>query len=318
MYPTLETQRLLFRPWQPGDETRLMDFAEVLNATVPDDELPPIHSLADAKWIVEDNIRDNNQWALVYKPEGLLIGWFGIGGDKRRIREQAVFWIWLDEAYWNRELCTEALQKALHFAFFGLKTKLVLANCKTQNIAACRTLTQCGFEKHRTGKAAAQFRLPIEVYTPPASLADETYDYEPPPEPPQSPYSFDRPIRQITSISYIQQPTEYLCGQSVIAMLAGVSVEEVIGVIQNDKGMDVPEVQEALAWYGMRTATKARKKYSKLLTGKLPDCCILSVQLPDYGHWSLYCKGKYYDPEFGVLDELPPQAKLVSYWEVLA
>ncbi|MCL2300697.1 MAG: hypothetical protein FWC27_11210 [Firmicutes bacterium] len=159
--------------------------------------------------------------------------------------------------------------------------------------------------------------MPIEAYTPPASLASDTYDYEAPHEPPQSPYSFANPIRKITSITYIQQPTAYLCGQSVIAMLAGVPVEEVIGVMQNDRGTDIPEMHDALSWYGFRTTTKERKKYRRFLGGKLPDCCVLSVRLPAYGHWSLYYKGKYYDPELGVLDELPPQAKLVSYWEVL-
>jgi hypothetical protein len=39
--------------------------------------------------------------------------------------------------------------------------------------------------------------------------------------------------------------------------------------------------------------------------------------LPNYGHWSLYYKGKYYDPEFGVLEKLPEQAKLRYYWEVV-
>ncbi len=37
-------------------------------------------------------------------------------------------------------------------------------------------------------------------------------------------------------ISYIKQPTEYLCGQACVAMLAGVTVEEVIALMNNDKG----------------------------------------------------------------------------------
>lgn len=49
----------------------------------------------------------------------------------------------------------------------------------------------------------------------------------------------------------------------------------------------------------------------------LQECCILSILLPGYGHWSLYYKGKYYDPEFGVLDKLPQQAKLCYYWDVV-
>jgi len=86
-------------------------------------------------------------------------------------------------------------------------------------------------------------------------------------------------------------------------------------VMQNDKGTSTQELRDALKWYGLKTATNARLKYTGDV--KLPDCCILSVMLPGYGHWSLYYKGKYYDPEFGVLDKLPEQAKLRYYWEVV-
>ena len=39
-------------------------------------------------------------------------------------------------------------------------------------------------------------------------------------------------------INYIKQPTEYLRGQACVAMLAGVTVEEVVSVMQNDKGTE--------------------------------------------------------------------------------
>ncbi len=130
----------------------------------------------------------------------------------------------------------------------------------------------------------------------------------------KSPYSYKKPIRKIDNILYIKQPTEYLCGQAVIAMLANVTVDEVIGVMQNDKGTATSEIRDALKWYGLKTATKARQKYTEQTV--LPQCCILSVKMPDYGHWSLYYKGKFYDPEFGVLDKLHEQAKLRYYWEI--
>lgn len=44
--------------------------------------------------------------------------------------------------------------------------------------------------------------------------------------------------------------------------------------------------------------------------------CILKVFLPKYGHWILYYDGKYYDPEFGVMDELYPKARIQSYLEI--
>jgi hypothetical protein len=36
-------------------------------------------------------------------------------------------------------------------------------------------------------------------------------------------------------IRFISQPAEYLCGQACVAMIANVSVDEVIRVMNNDK-----------------------------------------------------------------------------------
>jgi len=141
------------------------------------------------------------------------------------------------------------------------------------------------------------------------------YSWSDPMSTPKSPYSYKNPVRKIDSIQYVKEPTGYLCGQSVIAMLADVPVDEVIAVMQNDQGTPTPMMRDALKYYGLKTATKARLRYTQGTT--LPDCCILCLLLPGYGHWSLYYKGKFFDPEFGVLDKLPEQAKLRYYWEVV-
>jgi len=36
----------------------------------------------------------------------------------------------------------------------------------------------------------------------------------------------------MNKINYIKQPTEYLCGQACVAMLAEVTVEEVVSVMK--------------------------------------------------------------------------------------
>jgi hypothetical protein len=61
----------------------------------------------------------------------------------------------------------------------------------------------------------------------------------------------------------------------------------------------MPLIQEALKYYGNRTAEINISKQFEYTEGTiLPECCILGVQLPGYGHWSLYYQGKYYYPEF--------------------
>jgi hypothetical protein len=129
----------------------------------------------------------------------------------------------------------------------------------------------------------------------------------------ESLYGYKNPIRKIDGIKYIKEPTGYLCGQSVIAMLADVSVDEVIEVMQTDKGTSVSAIDEALAYYGFKHS-KSRKRYYESVN--LPDICILSLQLPGYGHWSLYYQGTFYDPELGILNELPSKAKLCYYWTI--
>lgn len=114
-------------------------------------------------------------------------------------------------------------------------------------------------------------------------------------------------------INYMKQPTEYLCGQTCVAMLAGVTVEEVVSVMDNDKGTGKKDIEKALNYYGIRQARTMTKADNKSV---LPKACILKVLLPGYGHWILYYDGKYYDPEFGLMDELYGRARIQSYLEL--
>lgn len=114
-------------------------------------------------------------------------------------------------------------------------------------------------------------------------------------------------------INYIKQPTEYLCGQACVAMLAGVTVEEVVSVMQNDKGTGKKDIEKALNYYGIEQAKTMTKADNFSV---LPKVCILKVLLPKYSHWILYYAGKYYDPEFGLMEELYHKARIQSYLEI--
>ena len=114
-------------------------------------------------------------------------------------------------------------------------------------------------------------------------------------------------------IFYIKQPTEYVCGQACVAMIANASVDDVIRVMGTDKGTGKKDIEKALAHYGImqaKTMTKADNNTP------LPPVCILKVLLPKYSHWILYYHGKYYDPEFGLMDELYCKARIQSYLEL--
>jgi len=128
-----------------------------------------------------------------------------------------------------------------------------------------------------------------------------------------SPYSIDNPVRRIDGITYIKEPTGSLCGQSCVAMLACVTVDEVIGVIGTDGGTNKQHLKKALDYYGIHYAPKSAKYDPDI---PLPNLCVIRMILPGYGHWGIYYKGKYYDPEFGILDECPAQARIFQVWEI--
>jgi hypothetical protein len=202
----------------------------------------------------------------------------------------------------------------------AIKTPWICANQLNANLAAGKVLKRCGFKYYKTFKMEKgpydQYRYIKGDYLKNNSqnnFDDEnTYKFNLTVN--KSPYSYENPVRKIKSIKYVKQPTIYLCGQSVVAMLANVTVDEVIDIMETDKGTSVKEIDDALTWFGIRHG-KNRKRFTEGTI--LPDICILSLKLPRYGHWSLYYKGTFYDPEFGVIKKLPQNAILTYYWEIM-
>ena len=123
-----------------------------------------------------------------------------------------------------------------------------------------------------------------------------------------SPYSLERPIRKINSIDIITQPKNGLCGQAVVAMLSGVSLDEIITLMGSKCSMS--KVIEALDYFGINHSRKM--VYNLKQDNKLPMCCIINAK----GHYMVYYYGKYYDASTGVLEELD-SSKITGLLEIL-
>ncbi|MBB6625339.1 hypothetical protein H7E67_18140 [Clostridium gasigenes] len=81
----------------------------------------------------------------------------------------------------------------------------------------------------------------------------------------------------------LSQPLEGLCGQTCIALLKNISVEEVINYTKCGKGkMSGKKLFEALDLYNIKRAYKM--KYTRGKVVELSACCILS----EHGHFLLY------------------------------
>lgn len=113
-------------------------------------------------------------------------------------------------------------------------------------------------------------------------------------------------------ITHIFEPTPLQCGQAVLAMLTGKNVSHIVDFLRNERETTLKEMFKTLDFYGIRYN---RERIEIKTKNQLPSVCFLSLETPKCWHWSLYCYGKFYDPEYGVLDDFPP-SKRRYYWEI--
>lgn len=114
------------------------------------------------------------------------------------------------------------------------------------------------------------------------------------------------------TLRHIYEPTPLSCGQAVLAMLAGVSVQEIIGLLKTERETTLRQMLAVLAHYGIPAEEKRVPVQQK---NDLPGICFLSLETPKCWHWSLYFHGTFYDPEYGVCEDFPPSARRY-YWKI--
>ena len=130
-----------------------------------------------------------------------------------------------------------------------------------------------------------------------------------------SPYSTENPVRKIDSMEVIIQPEDGLCGQTCVAMLAGVTIEEVTKIMgcrewQATMGM----VISGLNYYGIRHTETIVYTQGKEVT--LPKCAVLMEKMGRFCHYLVHYDGRFYDSNLGVVAEYDT-TKLLGYLEIL-
>ena len=128
-----------------------------------------------------------------------------------------------------------------------------------------------------------------------------------------SPYSKDNPIRQIDNINYVKQPGNGLCGQTCLAMLAGISVDEVIKITKSTKWQaSISKVLETLDYFGF-LYEKPVYTYGKKI--KLPRCCLINARGSEKNHLLVCFEGSFYDPAAGVSSDYLYE-NIISFIEI--
>ncbi len=129
-----------------------------------------------------------------------------------------------------------------------------------------------------------------------------------------SPYSFENPIRKIDSMEVIIQPEDGLCGQACVAMLAGVTIAEVISVMDcREWQATMGRVISALNYYGIDHTDIIN--YTEGRDVVLPKCCIMMEKMGRFCHYLVHFDGKFYDSNLGLLEEYD-MSKLLGFLEI--
>lgn len=113
-------------------------------------------------------------------------------------------------------------------------------------------------------------------------------------------------------IQYIHEPTELQCGQAVLAMVTGLTVEQVCSELGNDRETNLRDMKSFLRSHGVWVG---EERIQVMRQEELPAFCLLSLETPRCWHWSLYREGEFYDPEHGVMEDFPESARKY-YWEI--
>lgn len=115
-----------------------------------------------------------------------------------------------------------------------------------------------------------------------------------------------------SSPTHIFEPDPLQCGQAALAMLSDKSVDEIISLCGTERETTLKDMKRVLTLLDIKFCAERKEAFSK---EDLPKIALLSLETPKCWHWSLYYKGTFYDPEYGVLDDFPPTNRKY-YWEI--
>ncbi len=157
--PTLQTARLVLRPFRPEDAPEVRRLAG--DRRVADTTLSVPHPYPDGAaegWISTHAARwaegTEAVFAVTDRRTGALLGAAGLVLDPAQQRAELGYWIGPD--YWNRGYATEAARAMIRFGIRGLGLHRIVARHFTRNPASGAVLRKAGMT--REGRQREHFR----------------------------------------------------------------------------------------------------------------------------------------------------------------
>lgn len=151
--PTLETERLVLRPFRPDDAADVQRL--VGDRAIADTTLSIPHPYEDGmaeEWISKhpDAFAKGQgvAFAITRKSDGSLVGAISLMSIVNGHKAELGYWV--GKEYWNHGFCSEAGRAVLRYAFTELALQRVYAQYFARNPASGRVLGKLGMRKEGT------------------------------------------------------------------------------------------------------------------------------------------------------------------------
>jgi ribosomal-protein-alanine N-acetyltransferase len=155
----LESERLGFRPHEPGDLEAFCAMEADAEARLYVGGAPRTREAAEERFwsrVMQPVEGRLAMWATVLKPENRYVGRCGLyphlnGGV--RVADEAVLAFYLAREFWGRGLASEAGRAFVDFGFDELKLTRIVTSVQVENAASIRVLEKLGFvvREHEIG-----------------------------------------------------------------------------------------------------------------------------------------------------------------------
>lgn len=151
---TLETERLILRPWREEDVEDFYEYASV-DGVGQMAGWKPHESIEESEKILRGFIDQKKTFALVLKENGKAIGSLGLESQREELDEsfsqlqgREIGYV-LSKAYWGRGLMPEAVSRVIRHCFGDLGWDYVLCGHFEDNRQSRRVIEKCGFRFYR-------------------------------------------------------------------------------------------------------------------------------------------------------------------------
>lgn len=149
--PSLETKRLILRPWKEDDAEECFEYAKDPRVGPPAG-WPPHKNVEETREIISSILSAPETYAIVLKETGSVIGSIALMFSTDHIErgDEAELGYWIGVPYWGRGLVPEASRELLRHGFEDLKLERIWCAYYEGNEKSKRVQEKLGFKHYMT------------------------------------------------------------------------------------------------------------------------------------------------------------------------